>query len=249
MTKRLPAAVLQQVAAPSMSDRYSHISTKEVIVNLESEGWIVDRAIAAEHRGGLQDFARHRVHFRHEDGYMLSGGVVPELVVINSHDGTMSAKAMMGLYREDSSTTLLLGGPEFAAAARHSIDAEEALIQDALALGTKFHAVESTIDDWKSTLLPTDVRDEFAALAAQLRYGDAWMYPTQALLAARRAADDHDTLWHTLIRLQENMTMGGFKGRSVRGQQVQALPLTGIERDAKFNATLWQLAGEYYDEV
>lgn len=249
MRKRLPAAVLQQVAAPMMSDRYTHISTKEVIVNLDAEGWCVDRAVAAEHRGGLAEFARHRVHFRHEDGYMLSGGVVPELIVMNSHDGTMCAKAMMGLFREDSATTIIVGGDDKKAHARHSVSAEEQLIQDALALGEKFHSVEEVIDNWKGVKVKPSVRDELARLAAQLRYGDAWMYPVESLLAPRRDGDRHDTLWHIFTRLQENMTLGGFKGRSVRGQQVQALPLTGIERDAKFNATLWQLTGEFYDEL
>lgn len=249
MNRPLPKAVLQQVAAPGVSDRYNHISTQEIIVHLEAEGWKVDRAVVAENRIGLEDFARHRVHFRHEERQALSGGVVPEIIVMNSHDGTTSARALLGLYREDSSTTLMVGGAQFAAAARHALDAEEALIADALALGDKFQAVEEIIDDWKCTPMPAEQRDEFARLAAQLRYGDAWMYPVESLLAARRPLDDHDSLWHVFIRLQENMTYGGFKGRSVRGQQVQALPLTGIERDAKFNATLWQLAGEFYEEL
>lgn len=249
MKKKLPAAVLQQVAAPTMSDRYTHISTKEVIVNLDSEGWAVNRATAANHRGGLAEFARHRVHFRHEDGYMLSGGVIPELIVMNSHDGTMGARAMMGLYREDSATTLVVGGDLHVAKSRHSIDAEERLIEEALALGEKFHAVEETIDRWKGKKIKAAARDELARLSAQLRYGDAWLYPVDSLLAPRRAVDASDSLWNVFVRLQENMTLGGFKGRSVRGQQVQALPLTGIERDAKFNATMWQLVGEFYEEI
>ena len=237
-------AITQTVPRPGVTRRYEPIVTSELIAQLRPRGWRVRAITVAAPRKADPGFAQHRVAFRHDRGHLLSGGVEPELLVLNSHDGATRARAMMGLWREDSATTLIVGAPEFYAETRHSTAAAETLAHAAAVLGDKFHAVEEVIDAWKGRTLTAAEQVEFARLAGQLRYGDGWTYEPEVLLAARRPTDAGATLWAVTARLQENLVLGGFQGRALSGQQVTALPLTGIERDANFNVDLWKLAGE-----
>lgn len=237
---RLPAAALQGAPAPALSARYGHVSTREIIMQLEHEGWALHRADAAAPRRGSAAHARHRVVFRRAGG-ALPDGLLPELVFINSHDGTSGARLHQGLYRTASAIALLTND---ARRTRHCIEAEEQILSAAAELA-RFDRVAQEVARWQRKRLSPAAAVELARLGAQLRYGDGWMYDPAALLAARRAEDAGESLWSTYVRLHENFVRGGFRGRAISGQAVTALPLSCIERDSKFNATMWQLAGEF----
>lgn len=238
---RLPAAALQSSPSPELSERYGHVDTREIIMNMEYNGWMVHRADAAAARKGSSSYARHRVVFR-RPGKEVAEGLVPEMVFINSHDGTSGARFHQGAYREASALGMIVGATR---RVRHSIEAEGHLITHAMGLIEGFSSVTADIVAWQNKRLSPATQTELARLGGQLRYGDGWMYDDQLLLAARRPEDKGDSLWSTYVRLHENFIRGGFRGRAISGQAVTALPLSCIERDSKFNATLWQLAGEF----
>lgn len=229
-----------------MSERYGHVDTREIILSMEYNGWAVHRADAAAARNGKPaDFARHRVVFR-RPGKKVAEGLIPELVFINAHDGSSSARFHQGLYRESCANAIIVGGAGAVRRARHSmLDAEGNLITSAMGLIEKFSVVTRDIASWQRKILSEAAQIEFARLGGQLRYGDGWMYDPDTLLAARRAEDEGDSLWAVYARLHENFIRGGFRGRAMSGQAVTALPLSCIERDSKFNSTFWQLASEF----
>ena len=99
--QKLTPSVLATGAHPRVTARYQFISTLDLIEGLESEGWFPVHA--SESRARIQDrdgFTKHLLRFRRLDGRVpLVGDTVPEVVLLNSHDGSSAYQLHAGLFR------------------------------------------------------------------------------------------------------------------------------------------------------
>jgi hypothetical protein len=96
---RVPS-VFTGSAANNTSEKYKVISTIQVIQVLETQGFVPVKAIQTKsHNSEDRLFTKHMLRFRHIDVRPTVGGLFPELVLINSHDGLSSYKLSAGLYR------------------------------------------------------------------------------------------------------------------------------------------------------
>lgn len=239
----LPASALADSPAPSVSSRYVHVNTREVVQLMEQEGFYVAAARSTAPRRRDPAFGRHSVEFRHPDAKEVNG-VTPRVLFVNSHDGSTAATAMAGLYRFVCSNGLVIGRSIEEARQRHAGDAAYELMKRMRALAKNSEATFTSIERWSRKQLTTPQRHEFARFAAQLRWGDAAHFEPEELLRLRRADDDRGDLWSTFNRLQENTVRGGLLGLSRSGRQATSRPLTDIQRDLAYNADLWRLTAE-----
>ena len=87
----------------SRSERYAYIPTSEVIDGLRGNGFVPMFAKQGNSRvPGKADFTKHLIRFRHEGqaaGLRQVGDTSPEVILVNSHDGTSAYKIMAGLFR------------------------------------------------------------------------------------------------------------------------------------------------------
>ena len=99
-----------RVAAPSvfaqrpydaMSERYRFFPTVHVVEGLMQQGFLPVRAQQSRTRiEGKGEYTKHLLRFRHvsmADSAVAS--TVPEIVLINSHDGSSAYHLSLGLYR------------------------------------------------------------------------------------------------------------------------------------------------------
>src|SRR4051812_18563680 len=89
-------------AHESRSARYAHVPTFQVMEALKDNGFLPMLATQSKVRDnstGRQDFTKHMIRFRHADHALAVGDVFPEVVLVNSHDGTSSYQLNSGLYR------------------------------------------------------------------------------------------------------------------------------------------------------
>lgn len=239
----LPLSVLADHAAPTMSERYVHVNSREVVELMEQEGFYVAAAKTTAPRSRDPMFARHSIEFRHREAPVVEGAT-PRIIFVNSHDGTTAATAMSGLYRFVCSNGLVIGQTLEQIKQRHAGDAAYELIARMRSLAKNSEQIFTKIEHWSRKQLTTPQRHEFARFAAQLRWGDAAMFEPEEMLKLRRAEDDRGDLWSTFNRLQENTVRGGLIGLSRSGRQATSRPLTDIQRDLSYNAQLWQLTEE-----
>ena len=84
-----------------MSEKYRFFATSHVVEALMHEGFAVVRAQQSRTRiEGRGDFTKHLLRFRHAS--MADSAVqstVPEIVLINAHDGSSAYHLSLGLYR------------------------------------------------------------------------------------------------------------------------------------------------------
>jgi len=97
-----------------MSDRYKFVPTIEVVDLLRDRGFMPVRAQQSRSRiEGKGEFTKHLLRFRHDSMIDDSGEEIPELVLVNSHDGTSSYQLMAGIFRLICSNGLIVQSADF----------------------------------------------------------------------------------------------------------------------------------------
>lgn len=243
----LPASALATVAAPTVSARYQFISSSDIIQRFAQEGWQVASSSVAIPRKREGAYAKHMIDLRHPDHEEINGSV-PRIILVNSHDGSSSARVMAGVFRFVCANGLVVGTTVGKEVVRHTGDAAADLIHRMQQLAKNTSKLYTQIDHWSKIDMSRAQRTEFARFAAQLRWGDAQRFSPDELLEPRRAEDDRGDLWSVFNRVQENTVRGGLEGLSRSGRAATSRPLSDISRSVDYNAQLWQLAEEVAEQ-
>lgn len=241
--KDLPECVTTKVAHPDMSPRYVHISSLDVLREMEKLGFKLAKVTADKPRERDPRFVRHRMTFDLE-GRALHGPNSPRVEFVNSHNGRTRASAAMGVFRQICSNGLVVGTVDFSTGDRHAGQSAKELVAR-IAAGAKDYVrkLDGKIAALSAKKLTDEQQLKFARAASELRFLDAaGQYDAELLLVPRRLEDRGNDLWRVMNRVQENAVRGGLIGRTADGRQVQSRPLTGITQDMRFNVQLWALA-------
>jgi hypothetical protein len=259
IAQRAPSAF---ATAPheSTSNRFAYIPTSNIIAGMIKSGFQPFEAKQSLCRiDGKQNFTKHMIRFRHASAAEIAvGESVPEIVMINAHDGTSSYKLIGGIYRKICGNGLMVADstigsvriPHFGNILDNVIEGSYRIVSDAeRALGV--------IGQWSQLQLTSGEQSVFAEAAHDLRFADSDgevktpIVPAQ-LLAPRRPDDVGNDLWKTFNRIQENVIKGDLKartrsgydseGRFVPSRKVTTREVKGIDQDVRLNRALWTLA-------
>jgi hypothetical protein len=257
IARRAPSALATR-PYDGMSTKYSHIPTIGVIQAMLKAGFQPFSAAQSRTRvPGKSDFTKHMLRFRHADvsQSLAVGDVIPEVVLINSHDGTSAYKLIAGLYRLVCSNGLMVSDGEIdSISVTHKGDVLKDVVEGSHKLIGDTQKSLATVQNWTRLQLTDGEQTAFAESAHGLRFADAEgkvttpITPAQ-LLAPRRREDVGSDLWRTFNRLQENVIAGGVSavqrdadGRRVRG--ISTRRINGIDQDVRLNRALWELAAK-----
>lgn len=251
---KLPAAVTSKAPAPHLTERYVHIDTTKVIRVLGEEGFTVAGVRQDSSRTRDPRFVRHEVDFRHPElsaskpAARQVGDVEPRILFVNSHNGTVRARFILGLFRLVCTNGMVVGSPwaNTNNAVLHIGDEARNIIDRIREASKGTGAMFAEVERMQRKQLTRAQQLDFARRAAELRFGAgaADRYPPETLLGLRRAEDEGDSLWRVLNRVQENGTKPGLQGMSATGRVVTSRGIAGIAHDHKWNAELWRLAAE-----
>lgn len=244
MNAKLPAAVFAAEPAPSLSPRYVHINTQSVVQALAQEGWEVAGVLSQAPRTRDPLYAKHVLDLRHPDLPKLADGV-PRILVGNSHDGSMRASVMAGIYRFVCSNGMVVGSTYARERVVHAGESAKTLLERVRQMSKGLTPMFQQVEAWQRKDLTASVQLEYARLVATLRWGDPNRFPLEVLLAARRAEDEGSDLWKTFNRVQEATTNLSLGGLSRNGRPTMSRPLTEVTNNIRFNERLWQLTEEF----
>src|SRR5438105_4991597 len=234
----------------AMSEKYRFFATSHVVEALMHEGFAVVRAQQSCTRiEGKGDFTKHLLRFRHvsmADSAVAS--TVPEIVLINSHDGSSAYHLSLGLYRIICTNGLVVKSAGIEdIRVRHS--GRESLIQDVIEGSyTIIHEAPTAlaqVEQWQHLHLSPPEQEVLAEAALELRDSTLEVQP-RALLAPRRWEDGHPDrprdVWRTMNTVQENLLKGGVQGRNEQGQRRRLRGVKSVDGDMRINRALWVLA-------
>lgn len=244
-------------AHSSRSERYAYIPTANVITAMMREGFMPFKATQSRSRiEGKTEFTKHMIRFRHVNAGMniAVGDSLPEVVLINSHDGTSAYKLIAGIFRLVCSNGLVVAESTTGSlSVHHTGDIVNRVIEGSFEIvGQAAKALEVS-ERWKDLRLTDGEQTVYAEAARTLRFADSdgeieTPITAAQLLRPRRSEDAGNNLWETFNRVQENAIKGGLRGRAARkpgqrfGRAVRTREVKGIDQDVKLNRALWQLA-------
>ena len=234
-------SVMASEAHESRGERYSFIPTIQVIDGLRAEGFQPYEIRQTKVRdAGKREHTKHMVRMRHASS--IAADEVPEIILLNSHDGTSSYQIMSGVFRFVCSNGLIAGDMFNNIKVRHSGNVVGDVIEGATRVLEDAKQIGSRIDEYKAITLDYDEQQAFARSALQIRWGDEKPVQASRLLQPSRWQDRQDDLWTVYNRVQENMMKGGVAGRSATGRRTTTRAVGGVTENVKLNKALWTLA-------
>jgi hypothetical protein len=250
----VPAAFATE-AHNSRSQRYAYIPTATIIEQMISAGFLP--TYAAQTGSKEEDaagHAKHMIRFRRGELTGLNDSV-PEVVLINSHDGSSSYQLLAGIYRLVCLNGLVVGHDYRSVNVRHSGNAVKQVIEGSFEVIEQATYALPHIERMQHTQLTQDERMMLAISAHQLRFADSEVgqsIPAARLLETRRSTDNGMDLWKTLNVVQENVIRGRQTGwilddRGLRARRVSTRAINGIGQSVDLNREIWNLAEQMLD--
>jgi hypothetical protein len=240
---RVPSAFATE-AWGTMSDRYKFVPTIDVVGILEDKGFLPIRAEQSRCRlPGKTEFTKHMIRFRHSEFFDLTSGTeFPEIVLVNSHDGSSGYQVMGGIHRVVCMNGLIVDSANLGSiSVRHTggSDFHDRILEATFDIVSETPATIRKIEGWKGLQLPAPIQSAFAESALELRDNDA--IRAEQLLRAKRSDDRSSDLWTVFNRIQENMIRGGLRGYSESGRRTTTRPIKSVSEDVRLNRALWKL--------
>lgn len=229
----------------SRSDRYAYIPTIRLIEGLADHGWYPTQA--SEQRARSMDrhgFTKHLVRLQN-DTLPKVADTAPQILLLNSHDGTSTYQMRAGFYRFVCSNGLVVGEDIFPVLrVKHTGNAVREVIEGSYRVIQDVPALVNSIDGMTQINLQDGERRAFARAALALRFeGGAPITEDQAL-RVRRHDDGKPDLWTTFNVVEENLVKGGMHGRDANNRFRRVRGIKGIDGNVALNQALWTLTEE-----
>jgi len=240
-------AVFAAGAHENLSTKYAFVPSEKVLSGLISAGFVpVDARQARTYRGSRMH-AQHVVRLRRRYETIALRDAAPEILFLNSHDGSSAYQLRMGLYRAVCCNGLIVSRGAFPTiCVAHRGDVVDRVVSGALEISERFDALAAEVERMEARHMQNDDQLQFAGRALALKYPDVTecgIAPAQ-LLTIRRREDIADDLYTVLNRCQENLLRGGLTRRAQSGRLTRTRRVTSIRKDVTLNSRLWDLAIE-----
>lgn len=232
------------------SSRYAYIPTSAIIEGMLSNGFLPFQASQSRTRiEDKKEHTKHMIRFRAPNASLVVGDSFPEIVLINSHDGSSAYKLMAGIFRLVCSNGLVVADSMIDSVhIRHSGNVIAEVSRGSVELVDHMPKCIDAIQRWKDIQLNAGEQAIFADSAHMVRFADSdgkINTPIQSnqLLKPRRYDDKGTDLWSTFNRVQENVIKGGLTARTPGAARRTGMrEVKGIDQNVNLNRALWNLA-------
>jgi hypothetical protein len=246
LRRRTPAVFAAQ-ASERTKPTYRFINTASVLEALLDAGFEPSAAQQTRQRRGFDpSHARHMIRLRSVRESITLLDCIPEICLINAHDGTSAYQLLAGLYRPLCTNGLLCRMGDFAIIRiPHRANIIADVVAGALQITAQFASIGAQVSAMAERILSDREQVEFAQVAYQIRWARVDSRPAflpSKMLEARRAADAHSSLWHTFNRLQESAMTGGVIYHTRTQRLMRTRGIRNIREDVRINTALWQAA-------
>ena len=244
-------AVVNNIPAANVSEKYVHVSTMELIEDMEKLGWgVADVKQVRSKKEGAANYKKHLVTFRNDNVVITSedGEVVyPQILLSNSHDGLSSFQFRAGLFRVVCTNGLVISTQDFGSMSiRHKGYSFDELKKTVMGLVETLPITVETLNKFREVTLTEEQKAEMALAALGIRFGENGAEVTaEEVLKPTRKEDEGNDLWTVFNVIQEKMTRGGFKYKAQSGRNKTARSIKNFNRDIELNEKLFQLAESY----
>ena len=245
-------AVFNHKPSQSLSDKYQLYRSDELIDQFKEKGFKLVEIGQQVSRQRNPSTQLHTLRFQPLEAPPQFGvnDSVPEVVILNGHDGRNRFRAMAGIFRFICSNGMVVSDMDLGTVVRRHFGANNTFEKVSAIVGELPDAVNKMhgrILDWSALELSTQEQTLLALELIKARQTPDWV-TSDHVLEARREADkleDGSSLWSVFNVLQENLT--NFEVSGKEGDRRQSLrPVRGAYRNLQANEALWTTADQYY---
>lgn len=269
--KLAPAATkgrmtLQDRENLGISDHFNFFNTGTVVDDLGEMGWVVVDAIQQKAKKN-PNTTKHMLRFRNPDFSqpLTDNGLIPEILVTNSHDGQTAFKFHVALFRIICSNGLVIADTTFEQFKVPHMGYSFDVARDYMKLVTnRTPDILRQINKFSKTRVDENGQLQYATEALLARYAMDYTdrfdrtvdwkqlkkdFDPHELLVVQRPEDEGDSLWKVYNRVQENLIKGNYShwGKDSEGKDKTrgARELTNIRNSLIANKELWSLTKRY----
>ncbi len=255
----LAPAALSETASNKVSEKYTFLSTKNVIEYLDKKDIV---PFAAEQTNSKdKDSSKHMIRFRSRSFDVKKCGdlgvLIPEIVLTTSHDAKSTFRFNLGFFRFVCSNGLIVSDSSVKTISIKHMNANESEVIDAVfeVLGSSENMIDQTYEMNKFKMTD-DLRTQFAAEAFKLKFDNpkSPKFDPRLLLRARRQQDCDPTLFATMNVVQENLICGGIRYREYNSEKNwlrrnTTKAIRSIDENLRINKKLWELSKLFLDHA
>lgn len=237
------------------TDKYTLFESDTIIDNLQRMDFVVRDAITqkshtkvgrAQDSASGQSMSRHLYRLcRRED---FGKPELPELVVVNSHNGACALQVYTGFFRLICENGMIAGGKE-ELRIRHMGHTMEEVMSAIRGVAENFQNTHDKVDAFKCKMLNDGEIRDFARKANEIRteIGLRAIGDPMELLVPRRSEDAGSDLWSVFNRTQENLMKGGLGLAWTDNDKRHRMsrPIRNIVQNIDANRKLWTIAEEF----
>lgn len=255
-------AVLADKASNKMSDNYNYMSSLNIGRHLQDQGLQLRKVSQQFSRGRDPRYQEHTLRFTLPNlvrAWAVNDSV-PELVVVNSHNGYRSMRAYAGIFRMVCTNGLVVSEMNLGfTKARHigRNNTEEMVIKSVDKMSDNLSFISRRVEAMEELMLTKHEQNMLAAKMIKARKAPAWLEP-KMILEARREEDKPDgeegqrSLWKTFNVLQEKLTKevsaDELGNRRADGRGRGMVAIRGAMADINTNAKLWSSLEDFIGE-
>lgn len=254
------AALTHDKSLALVKPTYGFIDTSTIIDQFQAQGWQLSNASQAKVRKASREgHQKHMLRFRHPDFQSIKGlsgdqSAIPELIAVNSHDGTSALNIYFGIFRIACLNGIVAGASIASMRVIHSGNAVRRLHDSIDELAGRIPIVAESVERLTSVKLDRVQALDFASKACALRLAKTPHDVVDAASALRpkRMADTGTDLFSVFNVVQERVIRGGISYRTEvkRGdfdlkEWRKSRAVNSIGQSVKFNRELFDLAMSY----
>lgn len=252
--RRVAPSIFAQEPWEGMSSRYAFLPTINIVNQMRQEGLQPFYAVQAECRmPGKAPFTKHLIRFRDtRQGIRPAteelGGLFPEAVMVNSHDGASTYQIDCGIWRQICINGLRTGECFQHLRVRHT-GSPAGIIDATFKIVDEFPRVIEQALEFGQIQLAAPEQKLFAEKALAIRYDDPEKAPVKPehVIRVQRREDAAPTLFNVFNRAQETLVEGRTRrwGNDGAGHAGKVRAIRGIDQSTKVNQGLWDLAADF----
>lgn len=237
-------AVYARQPKEAMSDRYVFVPTDRILDNFAEAGWYPTKAFQSKTKKDNVAERKHFVRLSNPEFMPVMkevGSLSPEILLMNSHNGTSGVRMEIGLFRFICSNGLIVKDSSFAQVTkRHAGTSKEEIFEILYEAGNKFPDIWNKVTEYKSINLTKSQKRDFAIKAIEYNWSEDSIITPEDVLRPRRTADESDDLFVTMNVVQENIVKGGMSYINPRTHRPRhTRSIKNADRDLKVNLYLW----------
>jgi hypothetical protein len=251
--KNQARSIFTATAAPTVSDKFTHIPTNKVIEDMMELGWgVVDAKEVKARAKNSVGFQKHLVVFRNPD-VVINGAdgdtVFPQILLTNSNDGKNAFTFTAGLFRMVCENGLVISTEQFNdVKMRHMGYTFEELQKQIRAMVEQLPLTVESMNKMKQTQLSEEQAKDLATKALTARFKEDELknitVDLDKLLEPTRDEDKGKDLWSVFNVIQEKILEGDFQymaGVKIR----KARKVKNFKQDMEINQKLFAVAAEF----